>query len=184
MTTAIFFSAPAMLSDRLKDDKYLDWIRTSLSLYYLKEGLVKVSQEKAELFHNHLSGQVVLNNPGLRGVKCTKCTFEKNGKTIPPDRIGNTWKMNCSSTSNVCSLWLREILPYHEFQPLPKIAWANSNPQAWPSDAWEVAKLFQPFGCKDHSKAEDSDCTALLSLIVDCRYFRTLLPDRGKILQV
>ena len=171
-----------MQPDRFNNRKYGNWVKNSLSLLYLKEGITKFSDEKAGEFHKDVAERVRLRRAGTASPKCTKCTYKSAVKTKTPDKTNTTWRMNCNS--NICNVWLEEILPYHAHLPLPNIAWANSNPKLWQSDVWELAKLFQPYGCENHSKAEDSDCTALLTMMLDCTFFHKYLTNTARLREV
>jgi len=169
-----------MQPDRFNNRKYGNWVKNSLSLLYLKEGVTKFSDEKAGEFHRKVTELVRLKSPTASTTKCTQCTHKSVKKAH--NKKDPTWRINCSN--NVCSVWLEEILPYHSHLPQPKIAWANSNPQLWPSDVWELAKLFQPYGCETHSKAEDSDCTALLTMMLDCTFFHKFITNTTRLREV
>ena len=171
-----------MLTDRLHDAEYINWVRVSLSLLYLKLGLICFCSQKANAFHNTVLERVKLKDQRAATCTCTKCTSKSAVKTKTRDKKITTWRMNC--TQNICNVWLEEILPYHRNLPLPNIAWDNSNPQLWSSDSWEIVKLFQPYGCESQKKAEDCDCAGLLTMMLDCSYFRTFLPDTSLLQEV
>jgi len=167
-----------MQPDRFNNGKYVNWVKTSLSLLYLKEGITKFSNEKADVFHKDVTQLVRLRSTKAVTTQCTNCTYKSAKKT----NKNTTWRIDCKC--NVCSVWLEEILPYHLHKPLPNIAWANSNPQLWPTDVWELAKLFQPYGCESHKNAEDSDCTALLTMMLNCTFFHTFLTNTARLQEV
>ena len=139
----------------------------------MKEGITEFSNDKASDFHNDIKTGVSQINPNSAIATCTQCTHGQARKTKCKDKKTTTWRMDCNM--DICSVWMEEILPHHINEN--KIEWKNSDPRLWPSDGWEIAKLFQPFGCKDQHRAEDCDATGLLTLILDCRFYSKFMSN-------
>ena len=159
--------------------KYHNWIKRSLALLYLKEGIAEEINQKAADLHNKIKQDVRRNCPSAVTSTCQpKCTSKSFKKTNHNTR----WTNNCAS--NVCNYWLDELIKIHEHRPCPDVKWVNCDPTLWPSQPWEVAKVFQPIGCTDHRNAEDSDIAALLTFMLNCTFFdNRILPNKSTILK-
>ncbi|KAF7653661.1 hypothetical protein LDENG_00079970 [Lucifuga dentata] len=70
----------------------------------------------------------------------------------------------------ICAVWKEKILANHT-NPGGRVHWRNSNPPLWPTEKWEVAKVFMPDGQKSKNKLRDFDIPALLIFMIHCKHF-------------
>jgi len=162
-----------MASDKQKRG---NWIKASLSLLNLKEGLSEELNDQAIQFHFNIKQSVAAKcSNAVTSPRCTSCTSKLIKRSKKLTSAGTCWCINCQS--NVCNQWLDELIQYHEHLPGPKVAWANCDPTLWASQPWEVAKVFQPVGCEHHRNAEESDVAGLLTLMLDCKFFQKLVSN-------
>ena len=143
---------------RFSDPAYIAWLRDTLALLYLKEGIEDITNAVAKKFHHDLKLM-------LGGSACTSCS----PRDMIKDTHGWRWYMKCW----VCDAWLKQIVSNHGSQPLPNIHRDNTNPQLWPTDPWEVLKCYMGYGCQGIHSAKDADTQNLLTLFKNCPQFDT-----------
>ncbi|XP_069745472.1 uncharacterized protein CXorf38-like [Narcine bancroftii] len=150
------------LSIRLNDEGYKNWIKAGLCLQKVRDCLLGFVRTEMEKFHQFLLG----TNSILRQQICTNFCRSQ----------GTKFQGACC----VCQQWKREILNHHTNQN-NVIYWGNCSPLLWPTNAWEVAKVYMPRGQANRQGPENCDAAALLNLFVFCDHFHF---QRQKIIEV
>ncbi|XP_051870107.1 uncharacterized protein CXorf38-like isoform X2 [Pristis pectinata] len=140
------------LSIRLNDDGYKNWIKAGLCLQKIRDCLHGFVRTEIEKFHQILLG----TNPNLRQRICSNYCRSQ----------GTKFQKACF----VCEEWKREILKHHTNQN-STIYWGNCSPLLWPTNAWEVAKVYMPRGQANRRGPENCDAAALLNLFIFCDHF-------------
>ncbi|XP_059401881.1 uncharacterized protein LOC132133156 isoform X3 [Carassius carassius] len=139
---------------RFSDENYKNWLKTTESLYILRNRIQDFIEKETETYHNSLR-----NKPHLHSLTCTKeC------------KLAN--KPVCQS----CEHWKKEIIANHNGKG-NSIHWENCQPHLWPTDKWEVAKAHMPGGHKTHRNFDQFDIAAILNLMYSCKHFKNI---RGK----
>ncbi|KAG7467076.1 hypothetical protein MATL_G00149520 [Megalops atlanticus] len=139
---------------RFRDEKYKNWLKTTMSLQLLRGSLGSFLENETETFHNSLRNK-------LKGAACKlECNFKKNQD--------DPWRMKPPLCEG-CQCWRDEIKKHHRGG---LIYWNNSTPSLWSSDKWEVAKVYMPRGQKKHSKLDQFDISAFLNLMSLCTHFQ------------
>ncbi|KAM4700757.1 uncharacterized protein CXorf38 homolog isoform 1-T2 [Discoglossus pictus] len=136
---------------RLNSQGYKNWIKAGLCLQHLKSSLQEYIAAEMKAFHMKLAANIQAMPRG-------RCQCRPKGKQFQP---------NCP----VCAEWKRQILEHHTNKN-GEIHWGNCNPSLWPTDYWEVAKVYMPRGHSDKKAPKFCDAAALLNLINACDCFR------------
>ena len=145
------------LEKRLEDPEYKAWVKCGLCLNYVKSGLEEFANERSKRAHKIVITEVQKAN--------------SDNKVCPTAvdvrRSRGCWQMDCC---NNCDEYVKQIdklkILTFSFQ---KFNWKNSNIQLWPTDAWEMMKVFMNRGQKAFKKnAQDSDLSAILNFIDFC----------------
>ncbi|XP_036395878.1 uncharacterized protein LOC118785368 [Megalops cyprinoides] len=145
---------------RFKDEKYKNWLKTTMSLQLLRCGLGTFLENETETFHDSLRNK-------LKEATCKlRCDFKK-----PKD---DPWKMTPPLCED-CGRWRDEIRKHHKGG---LIYWNNSTPSRWSSDKWEVAKVYMPRGNRNHSKLDQFDISAFLNLMTSCKHFNKFVKEK------
>ncbi|XP_066518294.1 uncharacterized protein si:ch211-91p5.3 [Hoplias malabaricus] len=140
---------------RFRDQKYKNWLKTAESLYILRNNLRDFMEKETETYHSSLKEH-------LKAVVC-----EKHCKKLP--------------ICDKCELWKKEILKSY-IGSVAKINWKNCEPHLWPTEKWEVAKVFMPKGHDKHRHFDEFDVPAVLNFISHCRYFKNII--KGSVLDM
>ena len=168
--------------DQSFSKEHLNWIKATLALRHVKQGLVDISNETAKQLHEDILKKLTIQSSIAAITKCSDCN--PNDVTKVNVKYGSGWKWTINCSSNVCNAWLEEILRYHKHSLRASVAWANCDPSLWSSDPWEVAKVFQGPGSGGQKGAEDNDCAGLLVLLQDCTFFSKLVQGRSLVQEV
>ncbi|XP_053405051.1 uncharacterized protein LOC123522859 [Mercenaria mercenaria] len=165
----------------LEKEKYRQWVKAGLGLGYLKEGLAPFCDDVAKQQHKDILDNIK-QTKNLSAVTCGQC----NLRTLKPDhvKIGKNQcplgqaNCNCCYTSskiacpnNVCGAIYDTIITNHASTP-PAPYWKNTQTQQWTGDPWSIAKCFiNAPGYDRTTSAADINCTGLLHVIINNKYF-------------
>ncbi|XP_045156272.2 uncharacterized protein LOC123522858 [Mercenaria mercenaria] len=165
----------------LKKEKYRQWVKAGLGLGYLKEGLVPFCDDVTKQQHEDILDKIK-QTKNLPTVTCGQCSW----RNLRPDhlKIGKNQcslgqaNCNCCYTSgkipcpnNVCGAIYDNIITNHASKP-PAPNWKNTQSQQWTGDPWSIAKCFiNASGYDLKTSAADIDCTGLLHVIINNKYF-------------
>ncbi|XP_045216955.2 uncharacterized protein LOC123566703 [Mercenaria mercenaria] len=165
----------------LEKEKYRQWVKAGLGLGYLKEGLAPFCDDVAKEQHKNILDNIK-QTKNLPTVTCGQCSW----RTLKPDHVKtenkqcplNQSNCNCCYTSgknacpnNVCSVIYDNIISNHASTP-PGPNWKNTKTQQWTRDPWSIAKCFINVpGYEQKTSAADIDCTGLLHVIINNKYF-------------
>ncbi|XP_045216963.2 uncharacterized protein LOC123566709 [Mercenaria mercenaria] len=166
---------------QLEKKKYRQWVKAGLGLGYLKEGLAPFCDDVAKQQHKDILDNIK-QTKNLSTVTCGQCTL----RTLKPDHVKTGNKQcplgqancNCCYTSgktvcpnNVCGAIYDNILTNHASTP-PAPNWKNTLTQQWIGDPWSIAKSFiNAPGYDRKTSAAEIDCTGLLHVIINNKYF-------------
>ncbi|XP_043084402.1 uncharacterized protein si:ch211-91p5.3 isoform X2 [Puntigrus tetrazona] len=141
---------------RFSDENYKNWLKTTESLYILRNRVRGFIEKETETYHSSLR-----NKPQLNTQPCPlKC---KNANKL------------CQS----CKDWKKEIGANHNGND-NYMYWDNCLPHLWPTDKWEVAKAHMPRGHTKHRTFDQFDIAAILNLMNFCKHFKKI---EGKLLR-
>ncbi|XP_053379766.1 uncharacterized protein LOC123527746 [Mercenaria mercenaria] len=150
---------------------YQNWIKGGLGLKIVKEGISPYVREEVQNQHRDFL-------KGLPSVGCTSCALQdlkpdhsciktKSSKTCP---LGMK-KCLCLRNNlrpcpnSLCGKLYDKIVQSHRFQD-PN--WSNTDIGKWSTDFWEIAKCYiNTPGYGDKSSAEETDCSGLLSMLIN-----------------
>ena len=149
----------ASLEQRLEDKEYKYWVKAGICLLCVKTGLEIFADEKSKKTHGFVKAAFI--GPNQTDTICN------HAKIVPKKGTGIKWKLNCC---NDCEKYVDEIA---KFQAPPftfnKYNWQNSNVQLWPTEAWEMMKVFMNPGQKAYQKSpKDTDLSGLVNFIEHC----------------
>jgi hypothetical protein len=157
----------------LEDPLYKDWVRSALSLKYLKEGIYGFVDQFAKQHHSNLL-QSYIKDTGSPATSCTECTSENLMPDHPRHQCIQRFRSKCFCNNPVgrrkcpnkfCSrLYDLIVFTHDEGNPL----WINTDPRKWYSDHWEIAKCYlSTTGYSEQGTAADTDAAGLLSIIIN-----------------
>ncbi|XP_053405522.1 uncharacterized protein LOC123566657 [Mercenaria mercenaria] len=166
---------------QLEKEEYRQWVKAGLGLGYLKEGLAPFCDDIAKQQHKDILDNIK-QTKNLPTVACGHCGL----KTLKPDHV-KTGKNQCplgqancnccytkgkiACPNNVCSAIYDYIVTNHASAP-PAPTWKNTKTQQWTVDPWSIAKCFiNAPGYDQKTSAADTDCTGLLHVIINNKYF-------------
>lgn len=146
------------LAKRLEDPNYKAWVKCGLCLSYVKKGLEEFADLRSKRAHS-----IVVTNVQLTNSCNTVCPQAVNVK----QKRNGDWTLNCC---NKCDEYVSEITKLKDPNlGFSKENWKNSNVQLWPTEAWEMMKVFMNQGQKASQKnAEDFDLSAILNFLDHC----------------
>ncbi|KAL3890547.1 hypothetical protein ACJMK2_002829, partial [Sinanodonta woodiana] len=161
------------LPNRFSDGEYRNWVKCGVSLMILKEGLHEYIDKGVKKLHENIKRKVS-GNFGGSGVliSCRTCSSReiKRNSALSPNHSG--WNINCPK--NICNVWLKEILAFHNEPESRTINWSNSDITMWSADPYEIAKIFMPKGQdKKRNLPEELDVSAILSVLKHCSFFKS-----------
>ncbi|XP_052817449.1 uncharacterized protein LOC128243617 [Mya arenaria] len=170
--------------DQLKNKLYRNWVKSSLALKYLKDGLEGFVDDQASLMHDafltYLKGQ--LGTPGNLSCNCNLCDIVPHHCVInQPCRTANPKNCNCKGKSrrkgcpkSMCGVIYDLIVDEHQKKdPI----WSNTDSSKWLSDHWEIAKCFLSITGYKSTGLEDMDSSGLLSICINCRYIASAIAN-------
>ncbi|XP_053313429.1 uncharacterized protein CXorf38 homolog [Spea bombifrons] len=140
------------LLSRLNCKEYKNWIKAGYCLSLLKSSLQTFIESEMKSFHQRLCREIP------QGLPRTRCQCKARGKQFNP-------------ACPVCVEWKKIILKHHTNKN-GEIHWGNCKPSLWPTNYWEVAKVYMPRGHADTAGPQLCDAAALLNLINACDRFR------------
>lgn len=156
-----------------KDELYKNWQFAVLGLKYLKQGLETFVKNETQNCHFDLIQD--LKKKGFTSTIDTSAQtyMDPIDYRIPPvyycskDDTGDVKQCSKQCHNAVCrSLVIKIQNHYRQGNPI----WKNTDPCMWASDYWEVAKCFLSIdGYKDKHSVEDTDCSGLLSIIINMK---------------
>ncbi|XP_063050064.1 uncharacterized protein CXorf38 homolog [Engraulis encrasicolus] len=155
---------------RFYDDNYRNWLKTTESLNALRVGLRSFVENETETYHGSLKSKL--------GSKDAVCRIKCDGKQWQnkrPDQIPKC---------EVCTRWKALILANHKSATGYGVYWKECFPHLWPTEKWEVAKVYMPQGHRDHRCFDQFDIAALMVLMSNCKHFRTFVKDQQRINKV
>ncbi|XP_045169468.2 uncharacterized protein LOC123532160 isoform X2 [Mercenaria mercenaria] len=173
------------MSDRaeLRNPLYRNWVRATLGLKYLQQGLAGfVSNLSDQRHQSHLySYRKVTGSPAH---SCTECTADNLLPEHPRKTCIQRYRCKCfcnspagrrSCPNNFCSRFYDLIvLDHDERNPV----WTNTDPSCWYSEHWSFARCFlATAGYSDKRSAEDTDAAGLLSILINNIEFRSSLDN-------
>ncbi|XP_060580814.1 uncharacterized protein CXorf38 homolog [Ruditapes philippinarum] len=166
----------------LKNNKYRQWVKAGVGLGYLKEGLAPFCDDIGKQHHKDIINQIQVTKTPKPNIPCGVCQIS----TLQPDHVRISKgicplkqdKCNCCfpnnkkpCPNNVCGAIYDSIIQNHASIP-PAPFWKNSDPHDWSVDPWSICKCFiNAPGYKDKTSAVDMDCTGLLHVIINNKYF-------------
>jgi len=158
----LLFYRMASTHPRLSDKTYLNWLKDTLSLNYLKEGIELILDNEAVRFHEDIQKII-----GVHGAPPQKCLCNSDDlKKVFSQRM---WKMSCPQ----CNIWLEHINKKHVNPALTNLHPQNTDPQLWPTKPYEVFKCYMSYGCQSDQSAKDGDVQSILKLLKNCQHFST-----------
>ena len=159
--------------DQLKDPLYRNWVKAGLGIKYLHEGIASYVDIQVKTLHNDFLSDI-RNNLGNQSGSCSSCKLEN---VLPCATFGLCSGKPCRfhrlhrytpCPNKVCDKLYKKIKTMHRDE---KPSWKNTDPTKWCTDHWEIGKCFMAeTGYYDKQSAVDTDCTGLLSVIVNCLY--------------
>ena len=159
----------ASLQDRLQDSEYKRWIKSGLCLSYTKQGIEKFTDDRSKKTHAFIKAavenQAIVKTPD-GGIQAMNKICD-NAKVI---KIGNKWSLGCCKD---CEIYLKEIQQLRKQSPFrfEQSNWENSDVLLWPSEPWEIAKVYMNKGQKSfkvQKSAKETDLSGLLNFIDHC----------------
>ncbi|XP_060601436.1 uncharacterized protein LOC132754765 [Ruditapes philippinarum] len=175
--------AGAMTHEKhLKNNKYRQWVKAGLGLGYLKEGLAQFCDDIGKQQHEDIIKYIQQTKNPKPNVACGFCKIT----TLQPDHVRVSKgkcplgqdKCNCCfpnnkkpCPNNVCGAIYDNIIRNHASNP-PAPFWKNSDAAIWSTDKWSICKCFiNAPGYNDKASAFDTDCSGLLHVIINNKYF-------------
>jgi hypothetical protein len=166
----------------LKNNKYRQWVKAGLGLGYIKEGLAPFCDEIGKQQHKDIINQIQQTKTPQPNVSCGVCKIT----TLQPDHVRVSKGIcplkqnNCNCCfpnnkipcpNNICGAIYDSIIQNHASIP-PAPSWKNSDVKQWTANPWSVCKCYiNAPGYKDKTSAADTDCSGLLHLIINNKYF-------------
>ena len=163
----------ASLQERLKDNEYKLWIKDGLCLNLTKKGIETFANERSKKTHTFVKSAVEKQavNTTSDGVQVAMNNICGNAKIVAVKKSG--WSLGCCTD---CDIYVKEILKLCKQQGpgqprfKPDMSnWVNSDVQKWPTEHWEIAKVYMNKGQKAFQKTPtDTDLSGLLNFIDHC----------------
>ncbi|XP_018411827.1 PREDICTED: uncharacterized protein CXorf38 homolog isoform X2 [Nanorana parkeri] len=138
---------------RLNCREYKNWMKAGYCLQILQSRLQGFIDSEMKTFHRHLTANI--SRAG--GPQRQRCQCRAKGKQFHP---------NCP----VC-MKLKELILLHHNNRNGEIHWGNCDPSLWPTQYWEVAKVYLPRGHTNSKGPQQCDAAAILNLINSCDHF-------------
>ncbi len=150
-------------ANRFSDPEFQNWLKVARSLLVLRDGLGEFTKQEIDSFH-----QILKQNPP----PCGKCIEGKKNAPKKPKA------QPCTD----CQPWIEGITKVHCNKG--GIYWNNSSTANWATNAWELAKLYMGKGQTPGNKGpHKTDCAGLLTLISQCKLFKSKLNTSLKPIQ-
>ncbi|MCJ8747879.1 hypothetical protein PDJAM_G00158520 [Pangasius djambal] len=139
---------------RFSDENYKHWLQTAESLYILRSHIREFVENETENYHRSL--RETLQNEICK----SKCSLHK----CPP-------RSKKFPICDKCNKWKDAILDNHNHKGFD-IPWNNCQPHLWPTDKWEVAKVYMLRGTKNHHSFDQFDISGILNFMCHCKHFK------------
>ena len=154
-------------------DNNRNWVRAAMGLKYLKEGLESfVEDEIVNLQTTFL--QDIRSSHGLsQTATCNQCTLKQILAGKCPNKL--------------CDKIAVKIVDQHRYTPIAPNGfaknynapcWKNTDVTKWCSSPWEIAKCFMANGYSGKMSAKETDCTGILSVLINCLSLQNTLTTR------
>ena len=154
-------------------DNNRNWVRAAMGLKYLKEGLESfVENEIVKLQTSFL--QDIRSTHGLpMTATCNQCTLNQILSGKCPNKL--------------CDKIAVKIVAQHRFTQKDQNGraknknapcWKNTDVKKWCSSPWEIAKCFMANGYSRIMSVKETDCTAILSVLINCLSLQNTLTTR------
>ncbi|KAK3593359.1 hypothetical protein CHS0354_021926 [Potamilus streckersoni] len=161
-------------NDKVMDKEYTNWLKVTLSLYYMKSGLHTFIQNEVNCLHQSLR-QKIYGSKGVPLQQCSVCC----ASLVERDQCTRAWTLK-NQCKSYCSVWFDELLALHVNQDSEKIFWNNCNITSWPHESWECAKVFLPRGKLYYNDGfAECDVQTLMMLIANCKHFHQKISPSG-----
>ena len=162
-------SSMAALSVRLQGQDYCRWVKAGLCLTLVKEGLEAFAYDKSKELHEAVLVQLRNSgNPSASSVCSTAC--------VCLNKSSKSWEVICGCSN--CNAYLHELYKHrcltlgrNRNQPFSfrQHNFYNTDIQGWPTDPWQLAKLFMNPGQKiSVNNPKDTDLSGILNFIDHC----------------
>ena len=165
---------------RFKDEEYVNWFKLTQALIYVAEGLRPFCEKAIGEFHKSLKTK-------LGGRRClAKCTYKRiqkhgsdergkiaecnvrctsEGSEEPDTDTNAQWYINCPN--GICNKWLDGITAG---LGAGTYSWKNTDVKNWPTQPWQLAKLFMGSGQQPSMyNPAKTDALGLLQLMTRCK---------------
>ena len=149
------------------------WLRSVHGLKFLKEGIQDYVQENVEQSFRKLRHET------CSSLGIDESDFKSESQTFitpykaPPKKYSCPFHSQCPCPSNCANKIAEQVakeIPKLHTQTPAKVQWVNTDPCNWTTLPWEVAKCFlSSAGYKDKDNADDTDCSGLLSIIINLK---------------
>ncbi|KAL3891802.1 hypothetical protein ACJMK2_004048 [Sinanodonta woodiana] len=160
---------------KAKDPEYCNWLKVSLALYCLKDGLSSFLQDEVDAMHQSIL-QKLYNASTVPAQLCSSC----NAKDVKQNRNTYIWKFKKPCPVSLCDTWLTELLALCSNPTSSKLYCENCDVTAWSQTPWECAKFYMPRGQTVHNTGPaQSDSQALLIMMANCKHFHSKLSPGG-----
>ena len=125
-------TAGASIAQIYQDEGSKNWLKVSTALWYLRERLKGFLDKETETYHQELRKKLNMNGEERCSRKCGFKDWRQDSNQPPP-------------LCELCLAWFETIKANHTGG---RPSWNNSTPYLWPTDQWEVAKVYMPGGHK------------------------------------
>ncbi|XP_053381145.1 uncharacterized protein LOC128549070 [Mercenaria mercenaria] len=158
----------------LADPLYRNWVKGSLGLKYLKQGLQCPVDRLVQKQHKKLLREVE-KKTGFPAVNCTECTLDNLLPEHTRKKCIQRYKSKCfcnqqqagrrKCPNNFCSFFYDLIILAHDER---NPTWSNTDPRRWYSDHWSFAQCYvSTSGYLDKPSATETDAAGLLSVVLN-----------------
>lgn len=164
------------------NQEFENWLKCSIALKIARSGLLEFIKQEINVFHRKILRKVFTINNLATGSSCSSCQT-KNAVKCPVKTICNRREGRCSfhdvpfktCQNKICDTLAIEIESNHRFSGP---SWKNTDASMWCHNSWEIAKCFcPPDGYFDISSAENTDFNGLVSILLNCLHFDSLIKD-------
>jgi hypothetical protein len=143
------------------------------SFQYTEE-ITNQARQEAGLYGNDVCGHCTTHN----AVPCKSgnglCYYDKDGNCRFHDN-SDPLKASKICPKGICNRIFRIIKSRHRFHS-PNFK--NTDARRWFQNPFEMMKCFIPTdGYQDKETVEDTDCAGLLSVIINCKSFQSLVAE-------
>lgn len=152
--------------DRFKKKEYTNWLKCGQALKCVVEGVAHFCKTVVDELHKQL-----VNDLGKK--QCTAgCDAKKIVRRSGPH--GKCWTISCND--NVCNQWVEKIVP---IIVTSQFEWRNSTIREWPTQSWQVAKIFMAHGQEPANvDPTKTDVIAMMQLMLNCKEFSRHMDTR------